>query len=93
MFTKGKPVGWVDELAVGWCPGTVGGFRGFSEVEWAAEEAVRVGKTDGVGPGDVSCGVRCDGGVEFNAVLVFDDAVLCSAVFVPEWPPTAVLFW
>ena len=86
-------MGCVDKLTVGWCPRTICGFGGFGEVKWAAEEAVGVGKTDGVGPGDVSGGIGCDGRMEFDAFLVFDDAILGSAVFVPEGPPATVLFW
>eukprot|EP00977_Amphora_coffeiformis_P008255 scaffold1856_cov96-Amphora_coffeaeformis.AAC.1 len=46
----------------------------------------------GVGPGDVFAGVGDGGGLELYALQVFDDAVGCGAVSVPDGPPAAGLF-
>eukprot|EP00977_Amphora_coffeiformis_P010455 scaffold2445_cov88-Amphora_coffeaeformis.AAC.2 len=46
----------------------------------------------GVGPGDVFAGVGDGGGLELHALQVFDDAIGCGAVSVPDGPPAAGLF-
>eukprot|EP00977_Amphora_coffeiformis_P006582 scaffold1414_cov234-Amphora_coffeaeformis.AAC.2 len=86
------PMLWVDELAEGRGARSVGGFVGVEEVKGTKKSMGWVVEWYGVGPGDVFVGVGDGGGLELNALQVFDDAVGCGAVSVPDGPPAAGLF-
>eukprot|EP00977_Amphora_coffeiformis_P023560 scaffold13592_cov96-Amphora_coffeaeformis.AAC.1 len=86
------PVLWVDELAEGRGARSVGGFVGVEEVEGTKKGVGWVVEGYGVGPGDVFAGVGDGGGLELYVLQVFDDAVGCGAVSVPDGPPAAGLF-
>ena len=78
-------------MAEGGCARSVIGVLWFNEVEGSMQEGVGVGWVDRVCPSNVFGGVRCCGWVEFDAVEVFDDAVVGGAAAVPNGPPAVML--
>eukprot|EP00977_Amphora_coffeiformis_P022804 scaffold11537_cov115-Amphora_coffeaeformis.AAC.1 len=83
---------WVDEPAEGRGAQSFGGFVGVEEVKGTKKGVGWVVEGYGVGPGDVFAGVWDCGGFELHTLQVFDDAIGCGAVSVPDGPPAAGLF-
>ena len=75
------------------CAGAVGGVGGFDKIKGSLEEECGVSEGNCVGPGNVFGGVGRGGGLEFDAFVVVNNAVVSGGVSMPERPPSALVLW